>query len=158
MNAIHLDQVPWKDLKSPKGTFQLMGKDVSLALGGKKDIGLWGGGHPFDLALVRIPPGAKNWPVHQHAAQWEMYHLLEGAGKYFDGTDWHEVRAGHTIMTAPGEAHQIENLGSVDLVYLVIADMPAADNTFYPTTGLINIKPQRKLMQASSANYYDGHE
>jgi uncharacterized cupin superfamily protein len=158
MKAIHLDEVPCREIKSPKGLYQLSEKDISLALGGKKDVGPWGGGHPFDLALVRIPPGCKNWPVHQHAAQWEVYYIVEGSGRYFDGAQWHNIRAGHTIMAPPGEAHQIENSGTGDLSYLVIADMPAADNTFYPATGLINIKPQRKIMQMSDANYYDGHE
>jgi uncharacterized cupin superfamily protein len=158
MKAIHLDDVSSREVKSPKGVFQLFQKDISLALGGKKDIGPWGGGHPFDLALVRVPPGRKNWPVHLHTAQWEVYYILEGAGRYFDGTQWHDIRAGHTIMAPPGEAHQLENSGSGDLAYLVIADMPGADSAFYPATGLTSVKPQRKLMQESAANYYDGHE
>jgi uncharacterized cupin superfamily protein len=158
MKSVHIQQIPEEKRKSPKGVYHLFQKNISLALGGKKDIGLWDGGHPFDLASVRVPAGYKNWPVHRHSAQWELYYILEGEGRYFDGENWNEIRAGQIILSPPEENHQIENSSVQDLVYLVIADMPQTDKTSYPATGRAFIKPERKFLDGISANYYDGHE
>lgn len=158
MKSVHIQQIPEEERKSPKGVYHLFQKNISLALGSKKDVGLWGGGHPFDLASVRVPAGCKNWPVHRHSAQWELYYFLEGEGRYFDGINWIEIRAGQIVVSPPEENHQIENSGTQDLVYLVIADMPQADRTSYPATGRTFVKPERKFADGLSAEYYDGHE
>ncbi len=158
MKSIHISEITEKERQSPKGVYHVLQKHISLALGGKQDIGAWGGGHPFDLVQVRLPSGAKNWPVHRHTTQWELYYVMEGEGRYFDGDNWGEIRAGHAVLAVPGENHQIENSGPQDLIFLVIADMPPADIIFYPDTARAFIKPQRKLLQEISADYFDGHE
>ena len=158
MNAIQVEQIEWEERKSPKGMYHILQRNISLALGGTKDVGPCGGGHPFDLAQVRVPGGCKNWPLHRHSAQWELYYVLEGAGRYFDGETWQEIRPGSAVLARPGENHQIENQAASDLVYLVIADMPSADHTTYPATGRVFIKPERKLMGEIPDAYYDGHE
>ena len=48
------------------------------ALGAPRDAGVAGGGHPFDVELTKLPPGATNFPFHAHAAQWEVYLVLMG--------------------------------------------------------------------------------
>jgi len=158
MKTIRLQEVPAEERSSPKGLYHLFQKNLSLVLGGKKDAGPAAGGHPFDVAWVSVPVGCKNWPVHRHSAQWEFYFVLAGNGRYFDGTEWNEIRAGQAVLTAPGEEHQIENRGTGDLVYLVIADMPVADVIAYPATGLAFVKPERQFVRPTSVNYYDGHE
>ena len=158
MKPIHIDEITEQERKSPKGVFNVFQKHISLALGGKQDIGTWGGGHPFDLARVRVPAGAKNWPVHRHTTQWELYYVLEGKGRYFDGNQWQEIGAGHAVLAPPEENHQIENTGTSDLIFLVVADMPQADIIMYPNTDRILIKPQRKLLKEIPPNYFEGHE
>jgi hypothetical protein len=37
--------------------------------------------HPFDVEILRIPPGSTPYPFHSHSAQWEFYHLIQGNGK-----------------------------------------------------------------------------
>jgi hypothetical protein len=56
MRKVNISQVSEAAQHSPKGTFSVFRKHISLALGGLKDVGLFGGGHPFDLELVRVPP------------------------------------------------------------------------------------------------------
>jgi uncharacterized cupin superfamily protein len=159
MKSVHIETVPEEERQSPKGAYHLFQKNISLALGGKKDIGPWGGGHPFDLAQVRVPAGSKNWPIHRHSAQWELYYFLQGEGRYFDSETWHDVHAGHAVLSPPGENHQIENSGDRDLVYLVLADMPPVDSASYPATGLTFLKPERKAFRETPLdNYYEGHE
>ncbi|HTR41777.1 MAG TPA: cupin domain-containing protein [Pseudomonadales bacterium] len=158
MKSINVAEIKEAERKSPQGKYCLFQKDISIALGNKKRITPQDAGHPFDLAWVRVPAGCKNWPVHRHSAQWELYYILEGEGRYFDGENWSDIKVGGAILSMPGESHQMENPGTVDLVYLVMADMPVADTTFYPATGLTFVKPEWKLFSESSAGYYDGHE
>jgi hypothetical protein len=47
MHIINESQVSEEHRKSPKGSYELFRKHISLALGGVKDVGPWGGGHPF---------------------------------------------------------------------------------------------------------------
>lgn len=158
MNSVHMNDIQEVKRDSPRGGYCVFQKDISIALGNKKFITPQDAAHPFDLARIRIPAGCRNWPLHRHSAQWEMYYFLEGEGRYFDGTEWNAIRAGSAVLSIPGEAHQIENPGPGDLVYLVISDMPVADTVFYPTTGLTFVKPEWKLFAESPAGYYDGHE
>ncbi|VVM06014.1 hypothetical protein MAMC_00918 [Methylacidimicrobium cyclopophantes] len=154
----NLDEIPWQERRSPKGRYHLFQKEISLALGGKKDVGRWGGGHPFDVTLVRIPPGAVNWPLHAHAAQWELYGVQEGNGRVRMGEERWEVVSGDWFLAKPQEAHQIENPGPGDLLLLVVSNHPEADVTFYPTSGKFFLKPERKIVRESPLSYYDGEE
>lgn len=158
MQKVHIDEIPWSDRESPKGTYRLSQKDISLALGGLKDIGEWGGGHPFDVALVRLPAGATNFPQHQHLAQWEFFAILSGRGTVRCGDDEHSVRAGDHFLQAPGVAHQIVNTGEEDLVYYVIANNPPVDVSYYPRTNKGMIKPWRKMFKLEEVDYYQGEE
>jgi uncharacterized cupin superfamily protein len=133
-------------------------KHLSVALGGKRDIGTWDGGHPFDVELVRIPPGARNFPLHQHSAQWEFYLILEGSGEVSNGTLTRPLAAGDALIFPPEEPHQIVNTGSNDLCYYVIATNQQADVSFYPENGQWSIKPQRKHFAMNEVPYYQPEE
>jgi uncharacterized cupin superfamily protein len=154
MNKINHSEVPEKEHGSPHGKYKLFRRHLSLALGGKSDQGTWGGGHPFDVELVRLPAGAKNFPLHQHAAQWEMYLILSGSGEVTDGVVSKPVSAGDTLLFPPHNPHQLTNTGMADLTYYVVANQPESDNTFYPETGEWAIKPQRKHFAMQETPYY----
>lgn len=144
---------------SPKGAFGHSRRHMSLALGGKKDVGVWGGGHPFDVELTTLPAGKQNYPFHAHAAQWEYYIILAGSGRILDNNrQWHALKAGDHVVCPPGEAHLIENDGKVDLLYYVIADHYPSDVTTYPNTGKRNLKPEFKIVRITEADYYEGEE
>ena len=64
MNKINLADIPVDHRVSPKGQFELHRQHISLALGGIKDVGAWGGGHPFDIERTELPPGKRNFPMH----------------------------------------------------------------------------------------------
>ncbi len=154
MKKINQRDVPEKEVQSPQGRYQLHRKFLSLALGGKSDLGPWGGGHPFDLELTRLPPGAANFPLHQHAAQWEMYVVLSGTGEVNDGRTWQSIEAGDILLAEPDQPHQFRNNGAVDLTYYVIATNQPADVTHYPVTGTWAVKPQRKHFLMQEVDYY----
>jgi uncharacterized cupin superfamily protein len=159
MRLINQSEVPVDRKKSPRGAFELARQHISLALGGVKDEGPWGGGHPFDVERVVLFPGKKNYPYHAHAAQTEYYIVLGGRGQAIDGAGKsNPIEAGDHFICLPGEAHQIVNDSDRDLEYLVIADHHRADVTVYPKTGKRNLKPEGRIVRVTDADYYEGEE
>lgn len=155
----NLADVPVEHRCSPKGKFELRRQHVSLALGGVKDVGTWGGGHPFDIERVSLPPGKVNFPLHAHASQTEHYIILSGVGLIRDGEDGEErLVAGDHVICHPGDAHQIENDGPEPLEYYVIADHCPAEVAIYPKTGKRFLRPEYRVVKIEEADYYEGEE
>jgi hypothetical protein len=65
---------------SPKGKFSGAGKEISEALGRKPESTDLNERHPFDVEILRIPPGKAPYSYHSHSAQWEFYHVISGSG------------------------------------------------------------------------------
>lgn len=158
MRKINLDDVPVEERISPKGKFHLLQRNLSLALGGVKDIGPAGGGHPFDVCEVVVPPGKTNWPFHFHCAQWEFFLVREGSGVVRTEEGETPIRPGDALLQKPGDAHQIRNTGSGNLVLLIVADNPPCDTVGYPDSGKWFIKPARKVLGGDEKPYYSGEE
>ena len=123
----------WTEQCSPAGRFHIFRRHISEALGAPRDAGVAGGGHPFDVELARLPPGATNFPFHAHAAQWELYLILRGSGELRTRDSVFAITDGDSFVFPPGEAHQLKNVGSEELLSYVIADNPPADVIDYPT-------------------------
>ncbi|HZP60348.1 MAG TPA: cupin domain-containing protein [Opitutaceae bacterium] len=158
MKKVRIADLPWEERKSPTGKYHSFSKDISLALGGKRDVGTWDGGHPFDLQLRRVPPGALVCPVHAHTVQWELFVVLGGTATVKSNGENHVVKTGDAYLQPPGTAHQIINTGSEDFIFYVIADNSPADSTWYPDSKKWQMKPQRKLFRMTEVDYYDGEE
>jgi uncharacterized cupin superfamily protein len=154
----NLDQLPWQEDVSPRGRYHKFRRNLSLALGGKRDVGEWGGGHPFDVEQFRIPPGAANFPYHAHGAQWEFYLIMSGEGVVRSPAGETPIKSGDSFMFPPGDAHQLINRGTEDLVYLVVADHPRADVIHYPDSGKWGHKPQHDYFLPQPCDYYAGEE
>lgn len=158
MTRTHAEDLPWTQQTSPKGKFGLARRALSIAAGGQKDIGTWGGGHPFDVEIQQLAPGKINFPFHAHAAQWEAYYILSGTGQMRTPKGKEAVKAGDYLVFPPGEAHQLINTGSEDLTFLVIADQPQADVINYPDSGKWMVKPQKKSFEMQEVEYFKGEE
>ncbi|MGH7995451.1 MAG: cupin domain-containing protein [Opitutaceae bacterium] len=159
MKTLRVDDLPWEEARSPSGKFHSFSRNVSLALGGRRDLGPWAGGHPFDLQMRRVPPGASVCPFHAHQAQWELFVALAGEATVRTEGERTAVRAGDAFLQAPGTAHQIVNTGAADFVFYVIADNPQWDSTYYPDSRKWMVKPARKVFREDSAvEYFDGED
>jgi uncharacterized cupin superfamily protein len=158
VKKINLNELSWDEGKSPTGKYHSYYKNISLLLGGVRDVGTWGGGHPFDLQMRRVPPGAAVCPLHAHTIQWELFVVVSGSATVRSDKEIHVVNAGDVFIQPPGTAHQILNTGTEDFVFYVIADNPPADSTWYPDSGKWQMKPQRKLFRMVETDYYDGEE
>ncbi len=158
MKHIHLRDLVWDELQSPTRKFHSFCCNVSLALGGLRNTGLWGGGHPFDVQIRRVPPGAAVCPFHSHLAQSELFVVRAGHGTVRVGGETHPVKTGDVFYQPPGEAHQLINSGTADLEVLIIADNPPLDACYYPDSDKWGLRPPGKFFRMVECDYLDGED
>jgi uncharacterized cupin superfamily protein len=157
MEKTNLDELPWEDSRSPQGAYHSFHKEISKALGAGHNT--WPkSGHPFDVSLIRVPPGKSVCPFHSHSAQHELFIILAGTGTVRADRQRHAIQAGDAFMHPPGEAHQIINTGGADLVFYVVADNPPVDISHYPDSGKWGFKPHGRFFRMMEASYHDGEE
>ncbi len=156
INTNHLEEIPFT---SPKGKYAGFGKEVSEALGRDPTSTDLLRRHPFDVEILRVPPGKSPYVYHSHSAQWEFYHVISGRGqvRHQDGTT--DVEAGDAFVFKPGEPHQLFNNGDADLIIYVIADNPVGESCHYPDSGKYIVRsPERRILRSENLDYYDGEE
>ncbi|MBI4622028.1 MAG: cupin domain-containing protein [Verrucomicrobia bacterium] len=158
MQTIHIPDLPWEEQHSPTRKFHSFCRNVSLALGGLRNTGTWGGGHPFDLQIRRIPPGAAICPFHSHFAQWELFVVQAGNGTVRASGETHAITTGEVFVHPPGEPHQLINTGSIDLEVFIIADNPDLDAFHYPDSHKWGLRPPGKYFRMAEVCYFDGEE
>jgi uncharacterized cupin superfamily protein len=159
MRKVNTNDVPEVTWASPRGTFAGAGKQVSEALGRKPASSDWFERHPFDIEILRVPPGKAPYPYHSHGAQWEFYHVISGAGvvRHEDGRT--PIVAGDAFLFEPGKPHQLINDGTDDLVVYVVADNPFAESTHYPDSDKWTVRsPERRTIRSAPLDYFDGEE
>ena len=146
-------------MDSPKGKFTGASKAVSEALGRKPNSTDLNERHPFDVEILRVPPGKTPYLYHSHSAQWEFYHVISGAGLVRHKHGQTPIVAGDAFIFKPGEPHQIINNSAADLVIYVVADNPIGESCHYPDSGKWLVRsPERRLMRGDDLEYYDGEE
>ena len=156
INTNTLEEHVWN---SPKGKFGGAGKEVSEALGRDPLSTDLMQRHPFDVEILRIPPGQTPYPFHSHSAQWEFYHVISGTGQVRDEAGITPIETGDAFLFKPGEAHQIINASEADLILYVVADNPIGESCHYPDSGKWLVRsPGRQLIRSESLEYYDGEE
>ena len=156
INSIEIKESPWA---SPKGKFVGAGKDISEALGWDPTSGDARARHPFAVEILRIAPGQTPYPYHSHAAQWEFYHVISGSGVARDDSGKIPIAQGDAFIYGPGEAHQLINDSSEDLILYVIADNPIGESCYYPDSKKWLVRsPERRLLHGKALDYFDGEE
>jgi uncharacterized cupin superfamily protein len=155
---LHLDDPPWVEWRSAKGRFRGTSKELSLVLGAKPNTPTGLGGHPFDLELSKLAPGESGCPFHSHAAQWELFLILEGRASIRADSTTNTFLAGDVVIHPPGEAHQITNAGETDLVFFLIADNPPVEYWHYPDSNKWGLRSPRKFFRPVEVDYWDGEE
>ena len=159
MQKVNTNHLKEEDYSSPKGKYVGFGKEVSEALGRDPSSTDAMHRHPFDVEIVRVPPGKAPYVYHSHSAQWEFYHVTAGSGqvRHDDGTT--PIETGDAFLFKPGEAHQIFNDGAADLVFYCIADNPLGESTHYPDSNKFSVRsPKRQNLRSENLDYWDGEE
>jgi len=160
MIRTNIKDISEQEEKSPKGKYHAFMKEISVALGRQPRSLDLARRHPFDVTVVRIPPGKAFGLYHTHAAQWEFYVVIAGLGSVRHEGGVTEVRPGDAFVFAPSEAHQLMNGGTEDFVYYVIADNPLSDSCYYPDSQKwLVIQPEKDtLLKGREVEYYEGEE
>jgi uncharacterized cupin superfamily protein len=156
INTKDIAEFTWS---SPKEKFVGAGKEISEALGRKPASTDLRERHPFDVEMLRVPPGKTPYPYHSHSAQWEFYHVISGTGqvRHKDGTM--PIEAGDAFVFEPGDPHQLINDSAADLVVYVVADNPIGESCHYPDSQKWFVRsPERRLIRSEGLDYFDGEE
>ena len=83
------------------------------------------GSHHIDYRISMYQPMA-HVKLHAHAAQEQVYHVLEGEGLMEIDGKHHVLRKHDYAFLPPWAEHAISNTGLVDLVFLVVTS-PVTD-------------------------------
>jgi uncharacterized cupin superfamily protein len=159
MKKINTKDIPEKPWSSPKGTFAIADRNISISLGRVESSTDLLKRHPFDVEICRIPPGKKACPFHSHSAQWEFYHVISGSGQVRDRDGITPVEAGDAFIFEPGAPHQIINDSAADLVVYVVADNPIGESCHYPDSRKWLVRsPEGALIRSEPLSYLDGEE
>jgi uncharacterized cupin superfamily protein len=159
MRKVNQKDVPEVTWSSPRGKYAGAGKQISEALGRKPRSTDLLERHPFDIEILRIPPGKAAYPFHSHSTQWEFYHVISGSGVARDKEGTARIGAGDAFIFQPGEPHQLSNDGKEDMIVYVVADNPIGDSAHYPDSNKHSVPlPERKYVRVSSVDYFDGEE
>jgi mannose-6-phosphate isomerase-like protein (cupin superfamily) len=75
------------------------------------------------LAEATVPVGGETYE-HFHRAAEEIYHFTAGSGRMRLGGQEAEIRAGDTVVIAPGVPHKLWNTGDEPLVLLCCCSPP----------------------------------
>lgn len=156
INSNEIEEYSWS---SPKGKFAGAGRELSEALGWDPQSADAKARHPFAVEILRLAPGQTPYPYHLHSAQWEFYHVIAGKGLARDETGETPITAGDAFIYAPGEAHQLINDSTEDLVIYVVADNPIGESSYYPDSQKWLVRsPERRLLRGDALDYFDGEE
>ena len=79
------------------------------------------------LAEATVPPGGET-VEHFHRVAEEIYHFTAGSGRMRLGGQEADVRAGDTVVIAPGVQHKLWNTGDEPLVLLCCCAPPYSDD------------------------------
>jgi uncharacterized cupin superfamily protein len=104
-------------------------------------LGAAAGGRQLGCSHMVLPPGAKSFPFHWHAANEEAIYVLAGRGTLRLGDARVAVRPGDWIALpcGPAHAHQLENDGDAPLAYLCISTMIPVEIGGYPDSGKVGV-------------------
>jgi uncharacterized cupin superfamily protein len=156
VNTKEMAEFSWS---SPKRKFVGAGKEISEALGRDPHSTDLRERQPFDVEILRIPPGKSPYPYHSHSAQWEFYQVISGTGmvRHSDGTS--PIEEGDAFLFAPGQPHQLINNSSEDLILYVVADNPFGESNYFPDSQKWIVRsPVRRAIRSEAVDYYEGEE
>jgi uncharacterized cupin superfamily protein len=143
---VALDDVPAEDF-SGGGDVVAVRRDFGDVLESKRT----GVGH-----LV-VAPGALSGPPHCHAAEEELFVVLDGTGTLLLGDEEHPVRAGSVVARPPGTGvpHAFR-AGDEPLTVLAFGTREPNDIVFFPRSGKVGLRGIGVRFNVTQVEYWDG--
>ena len=99
----------------------------------KRQLGDVFGLKNFGVNLTRLLPGGESALLHRHSKQDEFIYILQGEPTLVTETTEVKLSPGMCAgFPAAGEAHQLVNRSSQDVLYLEVGDRTPGDEGSYP--------------------------
>ena len=108
-------------------------------------------------ATSSVAPGALSGPPHCHAAEEELFFVLDGDGTLLLGDEEHPVRAGSVVARPPGTGvpHAFR-AGDAPLTLLAFGTREPNDIVFFPRSGKVGLRGIRARFHVTQVEYWDG--
>ena len=102
-------------------------------------------------------PGALSGPPHCHAAEEELFVVLDGTGTLLLGDEEHDVRAGSVVARPPGTGvpHAFR-AGDGPLTLLAFSTREPNDIVFFPRSGKVGLRGIRVRFLVEQVEYWNG--
>lgn len=93
----------------------------------------------FGVNLTRLVPGGISALRHAHSQQDEFIYVLSGCGVLITDEGETPISTGMCagFPAGTGNAHQIRNTGTLELIFLEVGDRSAGDEVTYPDDDLM---------------------
>ena len=110
------------------------------------------------LSLQEIAPGRRNWPLHCHTAEEEIFIVVGGSGEVQLGDERAAVREGSVVArpAGTGVAHAFY-AGDEGLTLLAYGTHDPRDIAWYPEAGKVNFRGLGFTARVEPLDYWDGH-
>jgi uncharacterized cupin superfamily protein len=123
-------------------------------------VGAAAGSEQSGLHYEVIEPGNLNCPPHCHAAEEEIFIVLDGEGVCMLGDEEHPVRPGSIVACPPGDgvAHAFRAGAEAPLTLLTYGTREPNDIVYYPRSGKVLLAGVHVIGRLEPADYWDGEE
>ena len=123
----------------------------------RRDFGDVLGSTRTGVGHLVVAPGALSGPPHCHAAEEEIFFVLDGDGTLLLGDEEHPVRAGSVVARPPatGVAHAFR-AGDAPLTLLAFGTREPNDIVFFPRSGKVGLRGIRARFNIAKVEYWDG--
>lgn len=154
---VHVDDVPTRQRGTGAGTVSSVARGIGDAAGSERT----------GLSHYVVQPGKLMNPPHAHAAEEEIFVILEGSGtavlypspREEGEVEEFAVRAGSTIARPAGtqRAHALR-AGDDGLTLLAYGTRDPNDIVYYPRSGKISFRGLGVIGRIEQADYWDGED
>ena len=123
----------------------------------RRNLGQAMGSMRSGMRHLVIPPGAMNYPPHCHAAEEEIFVVLDGAGALLLGDEEIAVRAGSVVArpAGTGVAHAFR-AGEAPMTLLAYGTRDPRDIAYYPRSGKLWVRGIGAIFRVEQVDYWDG--
>jgi uncharacterized cupin superfamily protein len=102
-----------------------------------QDLGRAAGSVELGLNRLRVEPGKRPTPAHDHGAEEEIFYVLAGSGLSWRAGETHALRAGDCLVYRPGAGAHTIVAGSEPLDVLAFGERRPAELAHLPRAGVI---------------------
>jgi uncharacterized cupin superfamily protein len=107
-----------------------------------RDLGSAAGSFRAGVSLVEVAPGGRSTPVHQHADEEELFHVLDGDGLSWQDGRTHAIGAGDCLLHRVHEEAHTLIAGDRGLTVLAFGPRSVTNITWLSHAGVMRIGPR----------------